>query len=157
MPFLLCCSPMSGVETDVAMARIHIVVADDEPGIRALVTDILEEAGYTVEVFGDGLSALAAIYANPPAVALFDVAMPVMTGDEALQQLRADGVPVPVIVMTAGTNPQRFLQLGAAAVLPKPFELTELLAVIDAVCAPPIKLQEVALADTHTRRPHAPR
>lgn len=119
------------------MALIHIVVADDEPNIRALVTDILEEAGYTVEVFGDGLSALAAIRVNVPAVALFDIAMPVMTGDEALRQLRAEGVAVPVIVMTAGTNPQRFLQLGAAAVLPKPFELEELLAIIETVRAPP--------------------
>lgn len=129
----------------MSMALIHIVVADDEPNIRALVTDILEEAGYTVEVFGDGLSALAAIQANPPAVALFDVAMPVMTGDEALRQLRAGGIAVPIVVMTAGTNPQRFLQLGAAAVLPKPFELEELLAVIDAVRAPP---REIARGST---------
>ena len=108
-------------------------------------------------MFGDGLSALAAIQENPPAVALFDVAMPVMRGDEALREIQRVGPSVPVVIMTAGTEPQRFLHLGATAVLPKPFELTELLAVIDAVCASPGKFQEVALADTPTRRPYASR
>jgi CheY-like chemotaxis protein len=96
-----------------------------------------------VYAVSDGLSALAAIRVNPPDVALFDIAMPVMTGDEALRQLRADGLTVPVVVMTASTNPQRFLQLGATIVLPKPFELTNLLAAIEAALPVPERLRAV--------------
>lgn len=118
-----------------------IVVADDEATIRSLVTDVLEEAGYRVEAVGDGLSALGAIRAARPALALFDVAMPVMTGDEALRLLIAEGLGVPVIIMTAGTRPERFLQAGAVAVLPKPFDLERLLAVVARVLALPQERQ----------------
>ena len=112
------------------MTPLRVVVADDEPEIRELVAEVLEEAGYLVEAVGDGLSALTAIRHHPPALALLDIAMPVMTGDETLRQVRAAGLPIPVIVMTAGTNPERFLCEGAAAVLPKPFELSRLLAAV---------------------------
>lgn len=112
------------------MAPTRILVADDEFEIRLLVSELLEEAGYAVATVGDGLSALTAVRADPPALVLCDIAMPVMTGDEVLQHLLADGPPVPLIVMTAGTNPQRFLKLGAAAVVPKPFDLTYLLATV---------------------------
>ena len=123
------------------MAYIDIVVADDDQNIRALVTEILEEAGYAVCAVGDGLSALTAIREGHPAVALLDITMPVMTGDAALQQLRAEGISLPVVIMTAGTQPERFLQLGATAVLAKPFDLTRLLTVLTSVRAPPASLQ----------------
>ncbi|HMQ32693.1 MAG TPA: response regulator [Chloroflexaceae bacterium] len=112
------------------MAQLHIVVADDESGIRHLICDVLEEEGYAVRAFADGLSALAAIRTRPPALAILDVAMPVMTGDETLRQLRAEGCGVPIIMMTAATNPQRLLSEGASAVLGKPFDLEALLQTI---------------------------
>lgn len=124
-------------ECEPLMAASHIVVADDEEPIRSFVAEVLEEAGYVVQALGDGASALAAIRARPPALALLDVAMPVMMGDEALRQLRADGLLLPIIIMTAGTNPHRFLQDGATAVLPKPFDLDTLLALIAEKLAPP--------------------
>lgn len=119
------------------MTSIYIVVADDEEPIRSLVTEVLEEAGYLVHAVGDGASALAAIRASQPDLALLDVAMPVMMGDEALRRLRADGLQIPVIIMTASTNPQRFLQDGATAVLAKPFDLDTLLALIAEKLSPP--------------------
>lgn len=137
------------------MSLLRVVVADDDPEILALVTDVLEEAGYSVEAVGDGLRALTSICADPPAVALLDIAMPEMRGDETLRHLRAEGVDVPVIIMTADRNPQRFLALGATAVLPKPFSLTELLAVI-ARAHSPAPLDQLALGELQDRRPHAP-
>lgn len=139
------------------MAFAQIIVADDEASIRALVADILEEAGYTVEVYGDGLSALTAIRSNLSAVVLLDIAMPVMTGDVVLQQLCAEGHTAPVVVMTAERDPQRFLQLGATDVLPKPFELSELLAVVARACATQPPLREVALGERPFGRRYAPR
>ena len=119
------------------MENPTIVIADDEPGIRDCVADVLEDVGYTVIVVADGLSALAAIRARRPALAILDVAMPVMTGDATLRALREEGPHVPVIIMTAGLNPCRFLQEGAAAALAKPFELAELLAAVDTALSPP--------------------
>jgi CheY-like chemotaxis protein len=113
-----------------------MLVADDDPAIRDLVAEVLKEAGYAVQTVGDGLSALVAIRATRPALVLLDVAMPVMTGDETLRQLRAEGSAVPVIMMTAGTNPYRFLQEGATAVLAKPFDLDRLLTIIAQLLTP---------------------
>lgn len=75
---------------------------------------MLEDEGYTVQAVGDGRAALAAIQSDSPALALLDAAMPVMTGDGTLRQLCAEGPFIPVIIMTAGMSPQRFLQSGAA-------------------------------------------
>lgn len=121
---------MSVGKQDDAMSPRRIVVADDEEPIRSLVTDVLEEEGYLVQAVGDGSTALSLIRTYRPSLALLDVAMPVMMGDEVLRQLRADGLTLPVIMMTAGTSPQRFLRVGASAVLPKPFTLEQLLATI---------------------------
>lgn len=112
------------------MSPRRIVVADDEEPIRSLVTEVLEEEGYIVQAVGDGSTALSLIHTYRPSLALLDVAMPVMMGDEVLRRLRTDGLTLPVIVMTAGTSPQRFLRVGASAVLPKPFTLEHLLAVV---------------------------
>lgn len=110
---------------------VRVLIADDEPGIRALVADVLAEEGYQVQTAGDGLSALLAIRADPPALVLLDVAMPGMTGDELARQLDAEGPRVPIIIMTAGTNPERFLKHGASAVLAKPFNLPALLTLVE--------------------------
>jgi DNA-binding response OmpR family regulator len=114
---------------------MRIVVADDELSIRLLVTEVLEDEGYVVHAVGDGLSALEAIRMARPALALLDVAMPLLMGDEALRRLRAEGLSVPVVMMTAGTNALRFLEQGATAVLSKPFGIDQLLATVSAALA----------------------
>lgn len=85
----------------MARAPARIVVADDEEPIRSLVTDVLEEAGYVVHAAGDGSAALSLIHTHRPNLALLDVAMPVMMGDEALRRLRANGLTLPVIMCHA--------------------------------------------------------
>lgn len=137
------------------MSIVRIIVADDDPHIRDLVSDVLEEAGYQVEAYGDGLTALNAVRTHVPAIALLDIAMPVMTGDVALHHIRAEGLPVPVVVMTADTHPERFLHMGASALLPKPFDLTELLRVIAEAQIGSGTPREVALGDAQVRRPYA--
>lgn len=112
------------------MVPTHILVADDEWSIRSFVSEVLEDAGYLVQAVGDGASALAAIHQAPPALVLLDIAMPVMTGDETLHRLRTEGYTLPIVVMTAGTQPERFLALRATAVLPKPFSIDALLTVV---------------------------
>jgi DNA-binding response OmpR family regulator len=110
-----------------------ILVVDDEQLITDFVTDVLSEEGYSVKVCHDGASALLSVRANPPDLILLDIGLPVMTGDLVLRQLRADGLSaLPIIVATAGTNAEQYLQLGASAILKKPFTLDHLIATVDA-------------------------
>lgn len=105
-----------------------ILIADDEVSIASVIAETLAEEGYAVQVVHDGASALLAIKQQPPKLALLDIAMPVITGDELLAQLRREGFSdLPIILMSAGTQLQEFLARGATAVIPKPFALENLL------------------------------
>jgi len=111
---------------------LDIVVADDEISITSLIVDVLTDEGYRVRVFQDGASALLAIQADLPALVLLDHAMPVMTGMELLIQLRSMDIQyLPVIIMSAGSGAEICLRYGATVFLPKPFELSKLLACIE--------------------------
>jgi DNA-binding response OmpR family regulator len=108
-----------------------ILVVDDERLITDFVTDVLSEEGYSVRVCHDGASALLAVRANRPDLVLLDIGLPVMTGDLVLRQLRAEGIiNLPVVVATASTNAEQYLNLGATAVLKKPFTLDRLIDMV---------------------------
>lgn len=108
-----------------------ILVVDDEVAIARLVADALEDEGYEVRVHHDGASALLDIVHDTPDLVLLDIAMPVMVGDEVLRYLRANGYrALPVIVMTAGLQPEQYLAQGASAILPKPFDLEAMLTAV---------------------------
>lgn len=111
--------------------QVTILVVDDEREIVAFVVDLLLEEGYNVRTAYDGASALLAIRADPPDLVLLDVTMPVMPGDEVLRELRQSGfTKLPVIIATAGLRPEQYLQVGATAILAKPFAIDQLLATV---------------------------
>lgn len=113
------------------MARILVV--DDERAITDFVLDALSEEGYVVDVCHDGATALRRIQADPPALVLLDIGLPVMTGDAVLREARARGCTrLPIVVATAGTNAEQYLALGATDILKKPFTLDRLLQVVAA-------------------------
>ena len=110
----------------------HILVVDDDPAIRNVVADILEMSNYAVRMATNGLEALNEIRKFPPAVVLLDLMMPVMDGWEFLRRLRDEPVSVPVAVMSAARDAGAVSdELGAQAFLPKPFELDDVLLVVD--------------------------
>jgi two-component system response regulator ChvI len=114
-----------------------IIIAEDNALIAEMVSDILSEEGYTVQVFGDGRAALNAVIEAPPALVLLDLDLPIMRGEQVLTYIREQlGADLPIIVMTAG-RPQVTLHLeGATAFLAKPFGLPELLACVAKHIAP---------------------
>lgn len=115
----------------VAQHAYDVVVVDDEAPIAQVIADLLIEEGYRVGVFHDGASALLAILEHPPRLVLLDIAMPVLTGDEVLIELRRRGYDhLPIILMSAGSRLSDFLPLGATAVIPKPFDLDQILACV---------------------------
>ncbi|MFN8514555.1 MAG: sigma-54 dependent transcriptional regulator [Chloroflexia bacterium] len=110
-----------------------IVVADDEAGIRDLLCDILEPEGASVRAVGSGLEALAAIDADEPDLAILDVRMPAPDGLAVLQQLRAKGRDLPVLIITAqesSTVTIEAMQRGAYDYIAKPFDPDEVLLVV---------------------------
>ena len=114
------------------VTEVDVLIVDDEPPIAEFIADVLEEEGYRVRVLHDGAAALLEILRRRPGLVILDVAMPVMMGDELLRYLRRHGYSdLPIVIMTAGMNPQSYMAYGAVAVLPKPFDVQSLIAVVE--------------------------
>ena len=114
-----------------SMTQPTILVVDDEPAITAFLAEILHDEGYRVAVVHDGASAVLAIRTNLPNLVMLDITMPVMPGDEVLHELRSNGfLTLPIIVVTATLRPERYLALGATALLTKPIDIDRLLATV---------------------------
>ncbi len=108
-----------------------VLVVDDDPDVRAAVVDGLTVEGYEVRAAADGLDALSAIAAAPPAAVVLDLAMPVLDGLAVCRRLRELGDRTPVLVLTARdavSDRVAGLDAGADDYLVKPFALDELLA-----------------------------
>ena len=103
-----------------------ILVVDDEPEVRLVLTEFLESRGYEVMSAGSGAEALALVDSSKPHVVLLDVTMPVMDGMETLKRLAASNPGLPIIMVTANADvdvTSRLLAMGAADYIPKPFDL----------------------------------
>lgn len=115
-----------------------ILIADDEPEVVDLVRIILESEGYRVLDASNGLQALKQIQAHRPDLILMDMRMPEMTGLGVLNTLAQDpetrSIPV-VMLSVVVTDPEIRMALsqGAVAYLSKPFEVRELLWMVDRV------------------------
>lgn len=121
-------------------ARPHILVADDDTEMRALLTLVLQNDGYEVVACADGtrlVEYLEALWAAPSSINIdlivCDMRMPGFTGLEVLEQMgRRPGFP-PMILMTAFGDAdlhQRARQLGVSASLDKPFDVDHLLDLV---------------------------
>src|ERR671916_3221353 len=83
-------------------SRGSVLVVDDEPTIREVVSRYLERAGYETRVAGDGPSALQAVAERPPDLIVLDLMLPGIDGLEVMRRVR-DGRerPTPIILLTA--------------------------------------------------------
>ncbi|MEU9970288.1 response regulator transcription factor [Streptomyces samsunensis] len=114
----------------------RILIVDDEPAVREALHRSLVFEGYATETAVDGLDALAKVGSYDPELIVLDVLMPRMDGLTAARRLRATGVTLPILMLTArDTVGDRVtgLDAGADDYLVKPFELDELLARIRAL------------------------
>jgi signal transduction histidine kinase len=110
-------------------AAPRILVVEDDAGTRELVRQALESNGYVVEVAPDGKKALEVVAANPPALVILDVMLPVLDGFSVVERMKAElpnGGP-PVVMLTIVDEPERAARLGVEAYLHKPFDTDELL------------------------------
>ena len=120
-----------------------VLVVDDDPDIRELITWKLGQAGYATMVAGDGEAGLAAVTAGDsdgraPDLILVDWMMPKMSGIDVCRALRQNPVTarIPVILLTANAQ-EADVELGFAAgvddYIAKPFSPREMLSRIEAV------------------------
>jgi DNA-binding response OmpR family regulator len=109
----------------------HVLVVEDEPQLRGMLTDNLEFEGYRVTAVASGEDALSQFERQAFALVLLDIMLPGMDGFDVCQRLRDAGTRVPIIVLTARTHERdrvRGLDLGADDYVSKPFSVRELLA-----------------------------
>jgi CheY-like chemotaxis protein len=129
------------------MAEREVLVADDEPVSRAVVTAMLRKAGYGVRHATNGEEALALLAGErAPAIALLDWMMPLLDGPEVLRRLRGIETPTPpyvILVTSRGATADIVAGLGAGAndYLTKPAHEDELVARVR-VGARVVELQE---------------
>lgn len=118
------------------MTQCPVLVVDDDPAIRDTVAEILDDEGYPVSTATNGAEALNAIQANPPAVVLLDMRMPVLDGWGFARALEEKGIDVPIVVMTAAQNARKWCdEIGGDDCLGKPFDLYDLLAKVGRICS----------------------
>jgi CheY-like chemotaxis protein len=147
-----------GGEGHATSSEPRVLVADDEADIREVVRLILEDEGYSVVDAEDGIETMDALALSPtPLIVLLDVLMPLLSGYEVLLRVAADPAlrsrhaycVLTAAQLTAEQIGPRFATLVTdldLAVMPKPFDLDELLACTASLRA---KLRSRATTDKH--------
>jgi DNA-binding response OmpR family regulator len=110
-----------------------ILIVDDDPGIGSLLSQLLEEEGYTAVYAETGAVALQYVAATPPDLILLDYLMPGMDGAAFVQEAEHRDLrdSIPLILVTASTAAQECAQMARTdGYLGKPFDLEEVLATI---------------------------
>jgi DNA-binding response OmpR family regulator len=118
----------------------RILVVEDDPSVALALRDTFESEGYVVDTAADGVSGLekasAAKSAARPDLIILDLMMPKKNGLEVCQHLRSAGIETPIIMLTArgeASDATFGLRLGADDYIPKPFDVGELLARVEAI------------------------
>lgn len=114
-----------------------VLVVDDDLPLRGMLSAALRRKGFQVYLAGDGAEALRALTVNRPDIILLDLMMPDVNGWDFLQRLKERGFlgQIPIVVISAHLriDPQAILQMGVNAILPKPFNLNELVDLIESL------------------------
>lgn len=115
-----------------------VLIVEDDPDLLALMEMILTESGRRVATAQEGRAALARVAEETPGLILLDMRMPGMNGWDFAREFRVrHGSACPIVVVTAAENARRRAEeIEADAWLAKPFDLDEVLAVVDRFLGP---------------------
>jgi CheY-like chemotaxis protein/HPt (histidine-containing phosphotransfer) domain-containing protein len=132
--------PAPGSDEPATLPPLHILLAEDAIVNQRLAVRILQKAGHTVSVAGNGLEALAALERESFDLVLMDVQMPELGGFETTEKVRAaekgTGRHIPIIALTAHAmkgDRERCLQIGMDGYVAKPIRARELFQTIEQV------------------------
>ncbi|HWL60986.1 MAG TPA: response regulator transcription factor [Microbacteriaceae bacterium] len=114
----------------------RILIVDDEPNIRDLLTTSLRFAGFAVRAVGNGAAAISAVIEEEPDLIILDVMLPDINGFGVTKRLRASGYASPILFLTAKDDTEdkiTGLTVGGDDYVTKPFSLDEIVARIKAI------------------------
>lgn len=111
----------------------EILVIDDDPQMRRLLTRILTGAGHTVREAANGKAGIESFRQAQPALVITDIVMPDVEGIELIRELRREAPTIPILAISGSRYPvylRAATILGATAKLEKPFEKDKLLQAV---------------------------
>ncbi len=118
------------------MENLKVLVVDDEPNIRDLLSASLRFQGHQVLTAANGNEAINKIVDNQPDVVLLDVMLPDISGFGVTKKIRSLGIEVPIVFLTARDDTEdkvTGLTVGGDDYVTKPFSLDEIIARISAI------------------------
>ena len=114
--------------------RAKVLIADDDRMVRALLHEMLTDMGHTVVEAENGQEAVELCTREAPDVVILDFLMPKLSGLDALQQIRAQGLTMPALLLTAISDSSLRAMQGfdqPDAILGKPFKRREIQKAVD--------------------------
>jgi two-component system, OmpR family, response regulator TrcR len=114
----------------------HILYVEDEESLALIVTDSLEDHGFTITYRSNGMDALNSFKKNRPDAVVLDIMMPVMDGYTLAEEIRKLDSVVPILFLSALTQTEDVVKgfhLGANDYIRKPFKIEELIVRIEAL------------------------
>jgi two-component system OmpR family response regulator len=118
------------------MQNVKVLIVDDEPNIRDLLSTSLRFAGFSVHAVKNGAEAVYAAEKGEPDIILLDVMLPDMNGFSVTKKIRSMGINAPVLFLTARDETEdkiTGLTVGGDDYMTKPFSLDEIIARIHAI------------------------
>jgi two-component system OmpR family response regulator len=118
------------------MEKLKVLVVDDEPNIRDLLSASLRFAGHQVATAANGTDAINMITETKPDIVLLDVMLPDISGFGVTKKIRGMGIEVPILFLTARDDTEdkvTGLTVGGDDYVTKPFSLDEIMARISAI------------------------
>jgi two-component system response regulator FixJ len=112
-----------------------VVVVEDDDSMRESLERLLDEAGFACASFASADALLARGFDERSVCVISDLRLPGMSGLDLLSSMRASGIALPLVLITAHEAPglrEEAMRRGAAAFLPKPFRGTTLLQTVSA-------------------------
>jgi CheY-like chemotaxis protein len=120
-------------------ARRPVLVVDDDPSVRAMLTDILELKGFTVVTAEHGAAALDILAHTPVGLILLDLMMPIMDGRTFVTRLKDLAITIPIVALSAETEAHHWAhEIGAVGFVAKPFHVADVMSIATKVYAHPI-------------------
>ena len=129
----------------------RILIVDDEPNIRELLSTSLRFAGFGVRAVANGAQTISAVLEEEPDMIILDVMLPDMNGFSVTKRLRSAGYTAPILFLTAKDDVEDKVQgltVGGDDYVTKPFSLDEIIARIKAILRRTIQEDEDAVLET---------
>lgn len=112
----------------------HILIVDDQKGVRRLLEELFKKEGWEVHMASDGKEAIAQVESLKPDIVLMDMKMPNMNGLEASQRILEKHCDINIIMMTAYGEMEvvkKALDAGVKKCITKPFDIMDLIDMVN--------------------------